>query len=445
MGKITLIANASKVEATKQQSGGVVDPEVIDKLNKGKLIGWDEFLNECIWAYDNRNRAINVSHVKYLKEKILKTKCMVKPIEVVPATRIIEVGGHIFEDKECSKEIDSSTKDISNMFVVVDGQHRRAAMESLTEEERKSVQASIVSAQIPEGMSVYQYMSILNNDRREWTALDRAKDVVQNFSEEGETVISIMTEKYCEGFSMRSSYALLQMKDDYKRSMLVNSQNDSKLDDRLKGNSDNNSRRKKLFDAVNYGFRNQSSLGKNLDLANAVIKLYDAASDDERGKLIDDLVLCISALTDDEVTSIKDAGRKDRCDTIHKILEQSLATLKATSGTREKLESRAESNKKEYEQQKNDQDEKAEESKRRSLKSKIQNLASYKLGLSKIKKQLSEFLMAKIDETGYDKVEKFVSEWTESDIIEIKERHKNSDTPDKLSEKLSKLWTNYSS
>lgn len=458
-------ANAPVAGSEEQQMmGGVVEPTMnevannierdamIEKLSNHQKVAFRDvmkYLTEVKWS----NRDVNKSHVKQLKRAILETGAVFDGIEIVLATTALEQGCKLFA--EDGTAITTTTPGVELMYVIIDGQHRSAAWTSLFEEDStKEIPCYAVIPEIPKSITLVRYRNVKNNTQRSWTVADRAKNVVEEYkSSESETAISLMqewNEKF--GITYREGYCLIHMKDGYKKSQLVSSQDSGTLDENLKGTPENNERGKRLLEAILVACRSDSKQSRSLAPANAIIKHCDATSLSERVQLISDIELCLKTVSADELKTISicDSVSKKE-DAFYKILKNKLSALH-TEGVREEYEKIAAQNTVEYETLKADSERrKAETMAKKSQVAvpkeavdAVKGTLETKLNLkNRVPKKLTNEMAQYAQKEGADKVVKFIEGLNDSQVLDVKAYSKEADGINKLKEILSAAWAEF--
>ena len=446
-------SNAPVAGATEQQMvAGVVEPTMnkvnnnerdalIRKLCDHQRVAFrdvKQYLAEVRWS----NRDVNKSHVKQLRECILKRGVVYQPVEIVLAPTALGQGCELFA--EDGTAIDLGTPGVEQMYIIIDGQHRSAAWTSLFEEDStKEIPCYAVIPELAEGITLVQYRDDINNTQRSWTVDDRAKNVAEKYQKaEGETAIALMQEwheKY--GITYREGYCLIHMKDGYKKSQLISSQDSDSLDANLKGTPEKIKYGKGLLKAILVACRNDLKQSRSLAPANAIIKQYDAANPTEKAQAISDIELCLKVISADELKIVSDCSSVSKKeDAFNKILESKLSALH-TEGVREKYENIAEQNTAEYDAKVASARKKAES---KEAIDAVTGPLEAKLNLkNRVPKKLTNEMALYVQKEGADEVVKFIEGLNDSQVLDIKSYSKEADDIHKLKEMLSETWKEY--
>ena len=458
-------ANAPVAGSEEQQMmDGVVEPTMnevannierdalIEKLSNHQRVAFRDvkkYLTEVKWS----NRDVSKSHVKQLKAAIMKRGVVYKDIEIVLATTALEQGCELFA--EDGTTITTATPGVELMYIIIDGQHRSAAWTSLFEEDStKEIPCYTVTPELPESITLVQYRDDINNTQRSWTVADRAKNVAEKYKKsEGETAISLMQEWHEKfGITYREGYCLIHLKDAYKKSQLVSSQDSGILDENLKGTPEKTECGKRLLEAILVACRSDLKQSRSLAPANAIIKHYDAANPTEKAQAISDIELCLKTISADELktVSICDSVSK-KADAFCKILKNKLSALH-TEDVREEYEKTAAQNTVEYETLKADSERKKAETmaKKRQVSvpkeavDAVKGTLEKKLNLkNRVPRNLTNEMAQYAQKEGADKVVKFIEGLNDSQVLDVKAYSKEADGINKLKEILSAAWAEF--
>lgn len=431
------IASSSTVVEESIESLNLKDKkELVDKLSEGP-VDTREFLDKLKLAYDPRQRKRNKGQVKKLVESIRKYGKVIKNIEVVPALTMIKEG-EILYDREGGELLTEDTPDIDDWYVVIDGDHRREAVESLMEVEPAVKFSSYVELADTSGLTCRQYQELCNNTNKQWDAVDRLSSVSEKYGqEEGkERVIDKMLEwRNAYGLSLRESYALLHLNDGYKKKMVIDSQEGKTLDDNLIGDKDNIKRGSELLEALLTGCGKESNLARSLAPVNAIINIYSNTPDGSKPKMVNDLKLSLKALTQDDrnsISAVKSVGEKSV--KFKEILSRKIESLKTDEG-KSAVESEAEKNEKDYEELKKGGP--------KGVEGSIKTVLREKMEEEKIPGRLTKAMVELAGTDGLDDVKKFIQSLNDDQVVNILSFSREPKAEKKLQDSITAAWTNY--
>lgn len=231
------------------------------------------------------NRVINDVNVKE-KVKSIKAYGLLQPIMVVEASKVIEQGLEIV-DFETGGEIN----DPENYVVVIDGQHRLSAYNTIKKDNPKFDKDCFIIYSPAENVSIVKQLSEMNIQVRKWTTRDLVSGVVMAVKDKYQLITEInkLTSK---GYSLEAAYKYLTLsRDVITRNELNKITNDEKLTttqtNKVTSNPQNIQRGLDILGAIKE--RINEDFIKTRLIADWVVSKYEKTGDAEKATFKDDM------------------------------------------------------------------------------------------------------------------------------------------------------------
>lgn len=242
------------------------------------------------------NRAINSNHVKNLIKGVKKLNRFLQPIQVISAEEYFG----FYPDRTLVSDGKAFTKDsteISRIMLILDGQHRYNALLEL-KQEKTDVSSLEVEYVDLHDVKPDEWMVEINTQSRNWTSKDRTSHILALIPGDESNIAKAHKWQEEYGMGERAAYAILTFSDTYKKSCQVDYMNgsNSELPDILKGTAEQRKRGERIIHAFEVGFRRVPKMLKNMAAIKLAIDKYNLASDSEKEKIVNRIVLFFMTL-----------------------------------------------------------------------------------------------------------------------------------------------------
>ena len=437
----TNVSNEVNVEtpvASSQPESGTPElteeekQRVHETLRKFQSVSYEEFMGSCRLASDPRQRPIHESNVKILEKSIKNHEIVMETIRVVPALTMVKEGEKLYHD---GKLITPDTPGLEDIYVVIDGGHRKEAVDRLKKENPKmNIRCRVEVPDIPEGVSCRQYQDIINNERCAWTSSDRIKSVVKKNEGDGETICQLMDQWNSEyGVSFRESYAIFHFNDGYRKDKLVNSLN-CELDEDLRGTPEQIGDGKQMFESLLVGCNGEKKLYGNLAPTRAIIGIYDKAGKDKT-KVVENLNLALKAIDENDREKLRGCKNlPEREAEFGKILKSYINQLNKED-SRSYVERKAQANAEAYQRKMSGKNENGIKAVYDALKT--------RLGLKRLTRALSAEIKSLVEGDDVEQVIAFINGLTDNQATDFRAYGREATGSDRLNEVVSKSWNEF--
>ena len=188
-----MIESNQQVNPAQEKSGSQM-PAPVDAI---KLYSFRELLKGGkSFIFDRENRQIKATNLDALIKSLGNETQFIEPLKVVPADIALAQGRNLIDYD--GNPVTGATAGVENMYVILDGQHRFAALK-----ENAGIECMV---EIVEPKDIKEYINIINNVRKSWDGTDRRYSfmaahpddtpllkAIKDFSE-----IWVVSEKYAE-------------------------------------------------------------------------------------------------------------------------------------------------------------------------------------------------------------------------------------------------------
>lgn len=267
-------------------------------LENGISVNYYDFLSAGgKFAYLDKNRTINESHVMKFVESFKRVGCL-NSIKVVVARKVIEEG-HTIRDR-AGNILSLATPNMDMYYCIIDGQHKADALALwIANEETKNIPlvAKIEMVNIPQGVSIGAYIGEFNLVCQKWSHRDTQALLGQTFEKEGTTILSRIESCVNEDkMSQRGAWKIYKMNDVYKKSKYEDALFKGKLSDELRGTAAELERGDRILRSIRVACRQEVRMKKNSAIIDVVIAAYNAVSDTQKIEIMDQLMLFVTSL-----------------------------------------------------------------------------------------------------------------------------------------------------
>lgn len=282
----------------------------IDGLKRGeRLLVNDLKANGVIFVrVPGFNRTVNNKHVEELKESAKTVKGFLHPIYVITAEEYFR----LYPDRKLvygDKVITKDSPEVSRILLILDGQHRDEAEQGLMAENGYTPTLKVEYVDL-HGLNPDQWMVETNTQSRNWTSKDRTEYILA-VNPGTDTNIAVAREwQHKYGMGERAAYAILTLNDGYTKSRQVDYMNhpDAGLPDILKGTPEQRERGGKILHAFEVGFRSAPKMLRNMAAIKLAIEQYSLASDSEKAKVVNQIILFFTTLDQSVAQSAANAS-----------------------------------------------------------------------------------------------------------------------------------------
>ena len=288
--------------------------EIQEQLESGKKVLIDDAIKfgMVVTFVTEWNRDINKKHVSELAANAKNVKSFIQPICCMYADEYFaQYPDRVVEDAQGNKYGNDSAKVISHeVLVILDGQHRFSAEQSLKKQDptyTPTLRVELVP--MADGMKADTWVITMNTHNTNWNSSDRGKFIAASVKDSGETNISVAREwqkKY--GIGERNAYMILTFQDCYKKKLQENYMNNpvDGLPVVLKGSDENIKRGKRTMEAFVVGFRNHPKLIKNMAAIKMLATIYLNANHSEQLDTLNDLLLFFKTIDANKYIKLDD-------------------------------------------------------------------------------------------------------------------------------------------
>lgn len=288
------VVNQAEVPAPNEEAA----LEIIQQLKQGKRVkvAYAKAKGVKFAFASNVNREVRQKHVDEIGASVQKIGRFLRPILVITAKeyftwypdRTIIVDG---------KKITKDSSDLNLILVIVEGQHRHVAEVQLMQVVGYKPTLMVEYIDM-EGLEPDKWMSEMNCLSANWSNKDRAHYMIA-LEPDPNTNLYVANEWQKEyGMGERAAYAILNLDDTYRKAEQLNymANPSAGLSSILKGTDAHIKRGKRIMHSFEVGFRAYPKMLRNMAAVSLAIDIYKAGDDDDKTKVVNEIVLFFMTL-----------------------------------------------------------------------------------------------------------------------------------------------------